>query len=403
MWKAQGESYWLEQLQAYPAHLIVVGAGITGLSAAYFVKRQRPLWRVVVVEKGHYSAGASVRNAGFACMGSPGELAQDLLTLGWRDTLTLFTERWQGLLRLRQLVGDAAIGYQPGDSFEIFLPHQRDEWQAIQEFIPKWNASLQEHIYSLGTSVLSLYKQQCRGEAAFVVQPQVKGLENILGGVELRGEGRLHPGKLIDALTRICRKSGVEIWYQQEICGQQWQNDLWQMQRQGQPPLYTERLLHCTNGYAPVAGITAEELYPARNQVLLTTPMAHVGLKGSYHLEQGHFYFREIDGRILVGGGRHLGGTTEETEQHGITPGVQARLEELLQNVILPGQAYTVERRWSGILGLGAVRKPLLRKLEPRRYAALRLGGMGVAIGCRTGEQAAELLVGDTEQAASQD
>jgi glycine/D-amino acid oxidase-like deaminating enzyme len=53
---------------------------------------------------------------------------------------------------------------------------------------------------------------------------------------------------------------------------------------------------------------------------------------------------------------------------------------------------FSVEMRWAGTLGLGKTRLPIVQKIEPGVYCAVRMGGMGVAIGSLIGKQAAELL-----------
>jgi glycine/D-amino acid oxidase-like deaminating enzyme len=49
--------------------VIVVGAGITGLSTAVSIKEKNPKISVLVVERGILPTGASTKNAGFACFG----------------------------------------------------------------------------------------------------------------------------------------------------------------------------------------------------------------------------------------------------------------------------------------------------------------------------------------------
>ena len=80
-------------------------------------------------------------------------------------------------------------------------------------------------------------------------------------------------------------------------------------------------------------------MQPARAQVLITKPIENLQIKGTFHLEKGYYYFRNIDNRILLGGGRNLDFTTEETSKFGLTTLVQNKLEEILKTTILPRQA----------------------------------------------------------------
>ncbi|MBT8205103.1 MAG: FAD-dependent oxidoreductase, partial [Eudoraea sp.] len=99
----------------------------------------------------------------------------------------------------------------------------------------------------------------------------------------------------------------------------------------------------------------------------------------------------DIDNRILLGGGRNLDFKTEETEQFGQTNLVQQRLEQLLREVILPGKEISIASRWSGIMGVGAQKKPIVKALSNQVYCGVRLGGMGIAIGSMVGKELADL------------
>lgn len=131
----------------------------------------------------------------------------------------------------------------------------------------------------------------------------------------------------------------------------------------------------------------------AHNQVLITPPIPNIPIKGSFHYDRGYFYFRNIDGRLLLGGGRNFAATAEQTDAFGNTEGIQNALLQLLNEVILPGQNIPAESWWSGILGLGERKSPIVKKLTPELVVAVRMGGMGVAIGTLVGEEAAELLI----------
>jgi glycine/D-amino acid oxidase-like deaminating enzyme len=130
---------------------------------------------------------------------------------------------------------------------------------------------------------------------------------------------------------------------------------------------------------------------PARAQVLITKPIPNLAVRGCFHLDAGYYYFRNIGDRLLFGGGRNLDKDGETTEEFGETALIQNRLETLLKQVILPGLDIQVEHRWSGIMGVGPQKKPLLEQLSPNVTCGVRLGGMGVALGSQVGYELAEL------------
>ena len=154
--------------------------------------------------------------------------------------------------------------------------------------------------------------------------------------------------------------------------------------------LVTKQLCIATNGFAKQLGI--EKVKPARAQVLVTKPIPDLKLKGTFHLDKGYYYFRNIDNRILLGGGRNLDFITEETTELGQTKLVLSELERLLREVILPGTPFEIDYSWSGIMGVGGQKKPIVKQLSPQVYCAVRLGGMGVAIGSQVGRDLADLI-----------
>ena len=153
---------------------------------------------------------------------------------------------------------------------------------------------------------------------------------------------------------------------------------------------YTNKLLIATNGFA--TQLLEENVQPARAQVLITKPIENLQIKGTFHLEKGYYYFRNIDNRILLGGGRNLDFKTEETTDFGQTKIIQNKLEELLKTTILPNQKAEIEHRWSGIMGVGNQKKTIVKQVSENVYCGVRLGGMGVAIGSLVGKELAELI-----------
>jgi glycine/D-amino acid oxidase-like deaminating enzyme len=134
------------------------------------------------------------------------------------------------------------------------------------------------------------------------------------------------------------------------------------------------------------------DVVPARGQVLLTKPVPGLRLRGTYHHDEGFYYFRDHAGGVLLGGGRNLDIPGETTALEGTTPLVQDALVRLLDEMILPGTSYTIARRWSGIMGMGPSTGPIGERTSERVVAAVRLGGMGVAIGIRVARKAAGMV-----------
>ncbi len=75
-----------------------------------------------------------------------------------------------------------------------------------------------------------------------------------------------------------------------------------------------------------------------------------------------------------------------------MNPMIRNKLIEFAEQYILYGQSYTITDEWTGIMGLGPVKSPIVQMVSSRVGVAVRMGGMGVALASLTGEEAAELL-----------
>ncbi|MGH1435724.1 MAG: NAD(P)/FAD-dependent oxidoreductase [Lewinella sp.] len=360
--------------------VLIVGSGITGLSAAIHLKEQSPSMKVVVIDRGPLPIGASTRNAGFACFGSLSELLDDQKHSSREDVLELVAQRYEGLCRLRERYSDAALGYKAWGGYEIFRDEDNELYAQCLDVMEEFNADL----------------RPLTGKETFVkadAQIPATGLHKVSHLLLNQAEGQLHTGQLMKTLLRKAQSldilclGGVTVTATEETNGQVviHTDHGWSIQ--------ARQCLLATNGFAKQL-LPELALKPARNQVLITEPIAGLQLQGCFHYDCGYVYFRNIDQRILLGGGRNQDLSGEETTDLDANLQIRAYLEQLLHQVILPGQDTKIDRWWTGIMGVGPVKKPIIREVGTQTVAAVRLGGMGVAIGTGVGEQAADLLLG---------
>ena len=193
----------------------------------------------------------------------------------------------------------------------------------------------------------------------------------------------------MQALLKKAHQNDILILNSQTVTSFQEVNDGVEVETNG-ISFKTNKLLFTTNGFA--SQITNNQVKPARAQVLITKPIPNLDIKGTFHLDKGYFYFRNINDRILFGGGRNLDFEGETTTSHDTTELIQNRLEELLKTVILPHQEFKIEHRWSGTMGVGIHKKPIVEQLSNNVYCGVRMGGMGVAIGSLVGQELADLI-----------
>jgi hypothetical protein len=135
-------SYWERETLFGNIDIAVIGSGIVGLTAAIHLKTQDPKRNVAILERGTLPAGASTRNAGFACFGSMTELLDDLTRMREDEVLAVVEKRWRGLQRLRALVGDENMVFQQLGGYEMFTDDEEDVYDTCVKRMPEFNAKI---------------------------------------------------------------------------------------------------------------------------------------------------------------------------------------------------------------------------------------------------------------------
>jgi glycine/D-amino acid oxidase-like deaminating enzyme len=219
--------------------------------------------------------------------------------------------------------------------------------------------------------------------------------------IQNKGEGQIDTGRMMKTLVDRCHSAGIQILNGANIdhfneSNQEVEirvsNTQHSISIDTSEHIKAKRILICTNGFAKKF-LPDEDIQPARAQVLITEPIENLNVKGSFHFENGFYYFRNVGNRLLFGGGRNLDFNVEATEEFGITTKIQSALDKYLNEMILPGINFNVEMRWSGIMGLGNHKTPIVKKIGKNIFCAVRMGGMGIAIGSQVGEDAANLIL----------
>lgn len=156
--------------------------------------------------------------------------------------------------------------------------------------------------------------------------------------------------------------------------------------------LTANNLLICTNGFAKQL-LPDVEITPARGQILVTSPIPSLRFRGAFHYDEGFYYFRNVGNRLLLGGARNIAIEEETTTDMIVTDRIQQTLECFISKHLLPGIPYEITNRWSGIMGLGTEKMPIVKKLSSNVYCAIKMSGMGVALAPIAGETVAQLML----------
>ena len=373
-------SYWEQQSFIQYDH-IVTGAGIVGLSTAIELKDRYPNARVLILERGLLPTGASSRNAGFACMGSLTELLDDSQYATETEIIELFEQRKKGLERLRSRLGDATIGYARNGSYELISDAEIDTLDKIEYLNKLLLPITQQPAYKLSNEKIP--------EFGFSTSFTKALIENTC-------EGELHTGMMLRALTDLAISKGIEIKTGANVNSFEEDGEyvtvfVGDSIRSSELALKAQTLSICTNAFTKQL-LPDEDIIPGRGQVLITQPIPGLKFKGVFHFDKGYYYFREIDGRVLLGGGRNLDFGGETTTELAITERIQLELEKYLHEIIIPGVHYHIEQRWAGIMAFGTTKQPIVKAFSDKVFGAFRMGGMGVALGSQVAMELSDLV-----------
>lgn len=353
--------------------IVIIGVGFSGLWTAVSIKEKYPERSVLIIERNTVPLGASTRNAGFACFGSLTEVIADSQKMGWEKTLDLVKMRFEGLQKIRKYFSSDEIDFQLDGGYEIL-----NDDEPLQKL-----ATVNERLKAI-TGLNETY---------FLNQEKIRafGLRKSEFLIENPCEGSLHSGKLLQKLLEKCYELKVDILFGTEVKNVDENTEGIDIHLSDGLSIKTDRIIYCTNAFSSKF-LEKEDIIPARGQILLTEPIEGLKLKGTFHYDEGFYYFRNLGNRILLGGGRNKDFKTEETTDFETTEFLQNHLEHFLKEVILPDQKFCISLRWSGIMAMGSEKTPIIKKISDRQFCAVRLSGMGVALAPKIGEMVAEMI-----------
>lgn len=362
------QSFWETDSLLYN-DISIVGAGILGLWTAYELSLKYPNAKIAIYERELYAAGATSRNAGFACFGSLTEILTDRKQWGDKKTLEIIKNRWLGIQAIQSLIGDE-IDYHNYGGYELLFDDKIDS-KIIDE--------VNDFLYPIfGQVVFQLVKNRlCDfGFGNEVIQLLYNSLE-----------GQLHSGKLISALHQRIRSRNISFFSNSEITDYNSGEEV-TLEVNGKTKVNTNKLIFCTNAFLPDQSLLIK---PGRGQVLITEPVLDLPWKGCFHFHEGYYYFRNVGNRILFGGGRHLDFEKESTTEFELNQKIQEDLINKLHTIISPNKRLEIEQQWSGIMAFSENKLPKILQLGQNTIYAMNCNGMGVSLSPITALEIAKL------------
>lgn len=381
-------SVWEQSTYFAPKDLVIVGCGFVGLWTAYEAIQKNPKLQITILERGIIPSGASTRNAGFSCFGSVSELMYDVQLMGEAAMLETVKMRYDGLQRIQKVFKASEIDYHQWGGYELFEGAGDYDLSKLDDDIAYLNKILAPVLKTpkKNGTYLPIYTNASKEIGKL-------GFQGIQALAFNQLEGQLNSAKLVLALQKVVQAKGVQILFNTEVKKFKSHSKGVTIYTNLELPLEAKQFLVCTNGFAKKL-LPGLDVVPARGQVFVTEPIPNLKFKGCFHYDEGFYYFRNLGNRLLLGGARNKDFKNEKTYSLDTSATIQKVLEQFMMQRILPkgSKKPKIELRWSGTMGIGKIKKPIIQAVQPNVYCAVRMSGMGVAIAPIVAQKAIKLL-----------
>lgn len=397
-------SLWMDQLDesltARPtltadlhADVVIIGAGYTGLWTAYYLKRQAPQLRIVVLESEIAGFGASGRNGGWLMgnlLGQDNLLAEQSSAARKQayDLLHGIPDEVASVLQREQIDCD----YRKGGVLYCAARYP-EQLSSLQSQLAEYRAlGLDESDYRWLTPV-DLAKQL--------------QLRNAYGAIHTPHCATIQPAKLARGLARCVTAMGVELYEQSRVTD--WQSGL---VRTATGSVRADWIVPAVEGYAASLPPLGNHQLPVQSLMVATEPLskeiwADIGLEHgqafSENSRQVTYGQRTADDRLVFGarGGYRFGGKLRDDfnlseDERDLRRYLFSELFPQLKNV-------RITHAWGGNLGMARRFRPHMLVDRANGIAlAGGYGGEGVGASNLGGRTLADLILGQQSELTAQ-
>lgn len=362
--------------------IVIIGGGIAGMSAAYWLSKTEPDMNIAVVEKHCFGDGATGRNAGFITCGSVEHFNRLVENFGADKALEIWRFSEDNLRFLKEEIiqgQEEELLFEHLGSFSLASTDK--EFSELKE-----SASLMEKL-NIEVEVLE--------EAA--IQKRL-GAEAFVGGIKYVKDASVHPLKLLHAIKNKIEKEGRKVSFFEN-------HEVYEITESGEDKLVKTRggnftcpmVVMATNGYSPqIYSYFKDKIFPTRGQILATEPVPRF-MEGPCYANFVLDYFRQLPtGELVIGGFRQLQKDAETGYSDEITDVIQEALEEFIRKHIPAVRQAKITHRWSGIMGFSADGQPIVGALPTDNQVAF-LGGFtahGLGLAFHAGKILSDGLMG---------
>lgn len=373
-------SYWQDSCSFkdnLKTEVLIIGAGLAGLSTAYWLHKKDPSLDITIIDKGDIGNGASGRNAGFITCGSTEHFSRMVSQYGENKATQLweFTESNHNLI-LNEFGSETlkeTCEYKNSGSWTLAATEH--EVKVIQNTI----TSLQNK----GVSVEWFDKDTVS---------KILSCEGFYGGAKYYMDGEIHPLKY---LKHICLYlKNIRMLFNREVYRIEKRQDKLKISARG-VKISADAVVLATNAYSSqFFDYFENKISPIRGQIIVTEPVSQFlePCYCSFVLD----YFRQLsDGRVLIGGFRNADVEKEVGFSDEINPIIDKKLKEFLQIHFPILRDVNIDYRWSGLMGFSTDGYPMVGSLpeEPQIFFSGGFTAHGLGYTFKIGQLLSDLIL----------
>lgn len=360
---------------------VVIGAGLMGMSIAYFLARLGI--EVVIVERGSVGSGATGRNAGMIGSGAAVSWPEAVERFGEQDARAIWQFTLDNRVLLRDVLRDEQIVCDYRETGHLALACSSEELEAMQATV----LALQ----SAGFDGEILGRDDVQKFCGCQLAPSV------LGATYTQQDGQLHSAQFLYGLAAAAARHGARFSCGTQVLGLRPRTHGWDIDvvtDAGRSTIVAEHVFCATNAWLPELFPAIRHLVtPVRGQMIATAVLPsifHCGMSA----DSGYQYWQQLSsGAVVLGGCRPVVADMEVGyEEPMLRDEVQDALDRYLGSLFIDLSSLKIEYRWAGIMGFTADALPLIGCVPGMQglYVAGGCTGHGMPFGLRTGQLLAE-------------
>ncbi|TPX32968.1 hypothetical protein SmJEL517_g03993 [Synchytrium microbalum] len=406
------KSYWLrepnelkdiqtsEQLQ--DCDVVIIGAGITGVSCAYHLNELSPTSNITILEARGICEGATGRNGG--------HLTPNTYRGFTKNAQRFKLERWTSKLKFE---------FECASAIRSLIATEK--WEEQVELTSDGNL----HVFFSESEAKEAQQelktmQECGlyGGDFFDADlaTEMLGTRKTFGGVFNSLAGHFWPAKLVYLMARKIIALGVQVHANTPVIELQ---PIKPSASSSDEPRWTvttprgtircKSVIHCTNGYVSslVPSLT-NRVIPVRGQVIAAEPPASViippfpfGLSANRGCEYAVW---RRDNVVVLGGGREVTAPNFEigkTDDNEINEKISKRLRAFLRDRLSGPEPcieeWTVLNEWTGIMGYTEDALPWVGPLgEEGQFVSVGFHGHGMPVAFHCAKAVAQQVLGQS-------